>query len=342
MKKITLYDVAKKSGVSPKTVSRVINNEDSVSDHKRETVLKAVEDLGYRPNNSARSLRNNRAYAIGLLYDNLSQAYILDLQAGLLSVCEKAQFNVVIKPCDIEHDALLKQVTSLLDNARVDGFVLSPPISDDRALIGLLKSRECPFVRIAPVDTTMVSPFVSGNDGELAQEITQHLLSLGHKRIGFINGDTSHKASIERFNGYERALNAAGLTIDQCLIEQGDFSFESGEGCAHRLMTQTKPPSAIFACNDYMAAGVLKVAKQLGVSVPGQLSVVGFDDAPVSKQLWPTLTTVKQPVMEIAAISAKLLLDIIQYKKEATEPVQLECTLVIRESTGVYLDRETN
>ena len=337
MKKITLYDVAKKSGVSPKTVSRVINNEASVSDHKRDAVLKAVQSLGYRPNNSARSLRNNRAYAIGLLYDNLSPAYILDLQAGLLSACEKAQFNLLIKPCDIDHGVLLKHVTNLLDNSRVDGFVLSPPISDDPLLIGLLKSRECPFVRIAPLDTAMVSPYVSVNDFELSQEITHYLLSLGHERIGFIEGDSSHKASIERLNGYKQALSDAGVTLKKTLIKQGDFSFESGEACARRLLSQVKPPSAVFACNDYMAAGVVKAAQRLGMSVPEQLSVVGFDDAPVSRQLWPTLTTVRQPVQEIAATSAELLLDIILNKKQAEQAVQLECELVVRESTAKCL-----
>jgi len=299
VKKITLYDVAKKSGVSPKTVSRVINNEDSVSDHKRDAVLKAVKSLGYKPNNSARSLRNNRAYAIGLLYDNLSPAYILD-----------------------------------------DGFVLSPPISDDKSLIELLKSRACPFVRIAPIDTTMVSPYVSVNDFELAQEVMHHLLSLGHQRIGFIAGDTTHTASIERLSGYKQALSDVEVTLDQSLIEQGDFSFESGEACARRLLAQVNSPSAIFASNDYMAAGVVKAAQQLGVSIPEQLSVVGFDDAPVSKQLWPTLTTVRQPVKEIARTSAQLLLDIILNKKQAEQPVQLECELVVRESTATYLSSD--
>ena len=336
MKKITLYDVAKKSGVSPKTVSRVINNEDSVSDHKREIVLKAVEELNYRPNNSARSLRNNRAYAIGLLYDNLSPAYILDLQAGLLDICEKAQFNVLIVSCDIGNSALLEQVINLLDNSRVDGFVLSPPVSDNQSLIDLLTSRDCPFVRIAPVNTTTVSPFVSVNDCELSQEITQHLLSLGHKRIGFIAGDVSHRASIERYKGYQQALSQAGLQLERNLVEQGDFSFESGEACAHRLMAQEKPPSAIFACNDYMAAGVLKTAQQLGVLIPQKLSVVGFDDAPVSQQLWPMLTTVKQPVQEIAATSAQLLLDIIQNRTQKEQAVKLECEMVIRESTAAF------
>ncbi len=335
MKKVTLYDVAKKSGVSPKTVSRVINNESSVSDAKREIVLSAVKELGYRPNNSARSLRNNRAYVIGLLYDNLSPAYILDLQAGLLSECEKAQFNVLIKPCDYASKSLLNQVTGLLDNARVDGFVLSPPISDDKLLIDLLNQRECPFVRIAPIDESSVSPFVSVDDGKLAKEITQHLLSLGHERVGFIAGNPSHNASVERYKGYQDALGEAGIPVEQNLVEQGDFSFESGEVCARQLLTQEKPPTAIFASNDYMAAGVLKVAQQLSIKVPVNLSVVGFDDAPLSKQLWPTLTTVRQPVKQIASTSAQLLLDIIQNKKTSTIEVKLECELVIRESTAI-------
>ena len=337
MKKATIYDVAKKSGVSPKTVSRVINNERSVSNDKRESVLKAVEQLGYKPNNSARSLRNNRAYAIGLLYDNLSPAYILDLQAGLLSVSEKEQFNVVIKLCNVERSLLMNQITSLLDNSKVDGFVLSPPISDDSEIIDLLESKSCPFVRIAPIKTGATSPYVGVNDRALSEELMEHLLMLGHQSIAFIVGDLAHKAAVERYEGYRQALSRAGIQIDKQLIAQGDFSFESGEICAKQLLSLKDMPSAIFASNDEMAAGVLKAARQMSILVPEQLSIVGFDDAPVSKQLWPTLTTVRQPVKEMAAQSAKLLLDVIQNKKETKQTVELTCELVIRESTVKFI-----
>ena len=334
MKKVTLYDVAKQAGVSPKTVSRVINNEASVSDQKRQVVLGVVKKLGYKPNNSARSLRNKRAYSIALLYDNLSPAYILDLQAGLLSVCEEAHYNLLIKDCNFNNKVLIDQVSELLENTKVDGFVLSPPISDNKRLIKLLLEKQCPFVRIAPLDGSLISPFVLADDCELAREVTDYLIGLGHERIAFIAGDKTHSASIERLAGYKQALESASISFDEELLEQGDFSFESGEQCALNLLDKAIRPSAIFASNDYMAAGVMKVAQKLGLTVPNDLSVVGFDDAPVSSQLWPTLTTVKQPVKEIAAQSATLLLDAINNKEAKHESVKLHCELVVRESTS--------
>ena len=236
MRKVTLYDVAKQAGVSPKTVSRVINNEASVSDQKRQVVLGVVKKLGYKPNNSARSLRNKRAYSIALLYDNLSPAYILDLQAGLLSVCEEAHYNLLIKDCNFNNKVLIDQVSELLENTKVDGFVLSPPISDNKRLIKLLLEKQCPFVRIAPLDGSLISPFVLADDCELAREVTDYLIGLGHERIAFIAGDKTHSASIERLAGYKQALESASISFDEELLEQGDFSFESGEQCALNLL----------------------------------------------------------------------------------------------------------
>lgn len=333
MKKVTLYDVAKEAEVSPKTVSRVINNEASVSPKKRKTVLDAIALLGYIPNNSARSLRNKRAYVIALLYDNLSPAYILDLQAGVMSVCEKVSYNLLVQPCNFESDSLVKLVKALLDNERVDGFILSPPISDHAGLLELLTQRQSKFVRISPINQNSVSPFVTANDRESAQQMTEHLLSLGHKQIGFITGDSNHQASSERMAGYQQALKNANIEINKHLIECGDFSFESGEQCAYNLLSTSTPPSAIFACNDYMAAGTLKTAQKLGIKVPNDLSIAGFDDAPVSKQLWPTLTTVKQPVKKIAEISTQLLLDAIQTSETKNSHIELDCQLTLREST---------
>ena len=333
-KKTTLYDVAKESGVSPKTVSRVINSEASVSTKKREAVHKAIKLLGYKPNTSARSLRSKRAYVLGLLYDNVSPAYILDLQAGILSVCEKAGFNMLIHPCNFNSDNLIDNIRPLLEQSRVDGLILSPPLSDHPELIAFLKKQSTKYVRIAPIDHDISSPFVVANDRESARQMTDHLINLGHSAIAFINGDAAHGAAIERFNGYQDALINANLKAPKELYQQGDFSFESGEICAHKLLTQTKRPSAIFACNDYMAAGAMKAATKLHIKVPEQLSIAGFDDAPVSRQIWPALTTIRQPVKEMSAVCTQLLIDLVLKDTKAGEPVNLKCELVIRESTA--------
>ena len=166
--------------------------------------------------------------------------------------------------------------------------------------------------------------------------MTDYLVKLGHTNIAFINGDAAHGAAIDRYNGYKDALNRAGLVIQKNLYQQGDFSFESGEICAHKLLTQAKRPSAIFACNDYMAAGAMKAALKLQMKVPKELSITGFDDAPVSRQLWPALTTIKQPVKEMSAVCTQLLIDLVLSDSKAEAPVNLECELVIRESTAAF------
>lgn len=336
MKKVTLNDVAKKAGVSPKTASRVINREPSVSQSKRDAVNRVVELLGYRPNTSARSLRSQRAYVVALLYDNLSPAYVLDLQVGVMSACKERGYNLLVQPCDYESNSLVDMARELLDNQRVDGFILSPPICDHKPLIEMLIEQKSEFVRIAPVDNTFISPYVSADDKKSSEQMTDYLLSLGHRRIGFISGDVRHQSAKERLLGYQQALRAAGIALEDELVVYGDFSFESGERWSRKLLQLKNPPSAIFASNDYMAAGVLKTAQKMGLSVPDQLSITGFDNAPVSKQLWPTLTTIKQPVMEIAAVSAELLLNCIHDDKFDPIHVRKSCKMVLRESTSEH------
>ncbi len=334
LKKITIYDVAKKASVSPKTVSRVINAEQSVSTKTKTLVESAIAALGYSPNTSARSLRTKRSYILAFLYDNLSPAYVMDLQVGILSICDKAEFNMVIRPCNFTSETLAQDIAALIKRSRVDGLILSPPISDHKELIQYLEEKQIDYVRIAPINTKLKSSYVFANDREAAAEMTDHLISLGHTSIGIILGDLSHLAGQERLAGYKNSLKKAELPVNSNYIEQGDFSFESGESAALKLLTQKQPPTAIFACNDYMAAATMKIAHKLGLRVPEDVSIAGFDDAPVSKYLWPTLTTVWQPVQQLASQSADLLINKILNQETSTAPLELRCELVIRESTA--------
>lgn len=335
MKKATLYDVAEKAKVSPKTVSRVINNESSVRDNTRAAVLAAIEALNYRPNSYARSLRNSRAYVIGLLYDNRSPVYVLDLQIGIISVCEKEGFNILIQPYALDSKTLTEDIDDWLERTRIDGLIISPPLTDHAGLLQVLKERDLQYVRISPIDKTDISPFVYSNDRAAAKAMTEHLIKLGHTSIGFIVGHPAHNGAIERLKGYKDALSAANIPLDDNLIKQGDFSFESGEICARELVNQPSPPTAIFASNDNMAAATMKVARQKGLVLPDELSIAGFDDSRISRQLWPTLTTVQQPIRELAARSTELLINnVLNRPLEKTNKV-FDCKVITRESTSV-------
>ncbi|QHJ13084.1 HTH-type transcriptional regulator DegA [Paraglaciecola mesophila] len=334
IKKTTLYDVAREAKVSPKTVSRVINSESTVRKKTRETVLAAIESLNYRPNSFARNLRSSRSYVIALLYDNRSPPYILELQMGILPVCEAAGFNIIIQPYAFDSETLIEDIGKWLERSRVDGLVLAPPLTDHQGLLDVLKENKIEFVRISPIDKSDISPFVYGNDRFAAREMTNHLISLGHESIGFIKGHPDHNGAIERLKGYEDALVAANIPIRKTLIKQGDFSFESGEICARSLLREATPPSAIFASNDNMASAVMKVARQIGLELPSELSIAGFDNSRISQQLWPTLTTVEQPLRELAARSTELLINNILGKKTDKLESEFLCKLIIRESTS--------
>jgi len=334
MKKITLYDVAEHCGVSPKTVSRVINSEVSVSLKTREVVLSSIKHLGYQPNKSARSLRTSRSYALGLLYDNFSPAYILDLQSGMLLAGEAAGFSAIIHPCSYDNEELLIDIGTWLEQSRVDGLVLTPPLSDHIELIKFLIEKKVPFTRISPIDQNLISSYVCSSERAAACEMTEHLIALGHRDIGFIVGNLNHFASTARLSGFKDALKKAKIPIKNHLIQQGNFSFESGEFSAKKLLNQGARPTAIFASNDYMAAGVVKVARELAIDIPRDLSITGFDDAPVSRQIWPPLTTIKQPVHLMAAQATEMLVKTILGQEKTKISTEFQCELIVRESTS--------
>ncbi|MEP1741775.1 MAG: LacI family DNA-binding transcriptional regulator [Kangiellaceae bacterium] len=334
MKKVTINDVAKHAGVSKKTISRVLNNESNVSTDTKEKVLRSFEILGYRPNPQARGLATNQSYLIGLLYDNPNKSYVTDIQTGALETCQKENYNLVIYP--EQHDAidLLDRLRSLLNNAHLDGLILTPPFSDMKPILEMLEQLQVNYVRIAPTEDFERSPCVVSNDLDAAYQMTRYLISLGHSKIAFIKGHPEHNVSELRLNGYLKAMQEASIESQPEFIEQGYFTFRSGEDCGRRLLNLKNPPSAIFSSNDFIAAGVLKVAAQRSVSVPHQLSVCGFDNAPISRYIWPSLTTVKQPIKSMAAEGVKLLIQSIRQKPIEFGISRFEDELIVRESSA--------
>lgn len=333
MARTTIRDVAAAAGVSMKTVSRVINKEPNVRPDKEERVRSAITKLGYRPNRSARSLRSNRSHLISLLYDESTHFYVVTLLEGALAKCDDEGFDFLIRPCNMRSSTFVEQAIEFVDHSRIEGLVLAPPLADHRPLIRELDRRNVPFVRISPY-TDHNSPYVASDEFKAAMQVTQHLISLGHQEIGFIMGHPDHGASKWRLDGYRAALKNAGIHARKGLIQKGDFSFELAEKCARRLLSGTQRPTAIFASNDAMAAAVYKVAGQLSLEIPGSLSVVGFDDADIATQLWPPMTTVRQPTFRLANRATRLLIDQIRNHDSENEVALLECEPIVRDSTG--------
>ena len=310
MQRATIKDVAKRANVSLKTVSRVINNEAAVLERTRSKVQRAIEQLDYQPDMSARSLRSAQSFALGVVYDNPNPYYIISVQNGVLSVCRDAGFGLQIHPCDSSSPKLAEELIDLVRRSRLAGLVLAPPMSERMELVNFLAENGVKFVRIlsAAEDPNDGYPCVYVDDRDAAYDITEHLIQLGHQRIGFLWGGESHRSSPERFKGYESALKDYGIALNNKLIVHGDYSFDDGFRGARKLLALKDRPTAIFGSNDEIAAGVLAAAKSSGLDVPYDLSIAGFEDSPFSKQSWPALTTAKQATEEIARQAALRLM----------------------------------
>jgi LacI family transcriptional regulator len=332
---VTIYDVARVAGVSIKTVSRVLNREPNVRPATRERVTAAAAALHYRPNISARSLAGSRSYLLGLFYDNPSPAYVSDFQHGATAQCRKEGYHLVVEPIDssaVDAGALVEGMLAML---KLDGVILTPPVCDRPAVLAVLDRMGVPYVRIAPDLNLNHAARVSMDDRRAAFEMTNLLFRLGHRDIGFIKGHPDHGASHLRFEGYEAAMTAQGAPIRADRVLQGYFSFRSGVDCAEQLLSSADRPTAIFASNDDMALGALTVASRQGLVAPRDLSVAGFDDTPSASVVWPKLTTVRQPIAEMAAAAAEILISRHMDDDNAL-PVDrlLDFKIIVRESTG--------
>ncbi|MCQ8877058.1 LacI family DNA-binding transcriptional regulator [Pseudoalteromonas shioyasakiensis] len=334
MKKVTINSVASYAGVSKKTVSRVLNNEPNVSDATREKVLKVFKELDYTPNPIARGLAQNRSFIIGCIYDNPSKSYITRVQTGALAACQENNYNLLIHPCDLRGEELISNIEQLIQTSRLDGLVLTPPFSDFKLLVDFLKTKNIPYARVASAVLEDESISVRSNDEQGAFEITEHLIRLGHKSIAFIKGHPDHSATEQRFKGYLRALNTHGVEFNERLVEEGNFSYHSGVDSARSILDLTPRPTAVFASNDYMAAAVLKLATQRQLKVPDDISIAGFDNAPIARHIWPGLTTIAQPVEDMTKQAVTKLIEHIAEPQEAPYQVTLEARLITRESTA--------
>jgi LacI family transcriptional regulator len=335
---VTIEDVARSAGVSAMTVSRVINKEPNVRDKTRDRVLEAIRTLKYSPNMAARSLAAGDATHIGLLYSNPSSAYLSEFLVGALDGARHAGCHLVIESCEGEDEAEQAEAARHIAAAAVEGVILPPPLSESVPILTELGIAETPVVTVAMGKLYENALNVRIDDFAAAAEMTNYLIGLGHRRIALIKGHPQQIASAERERGFLAAVNAAGLHPDDVLIEQGYFTFRSGLEAAERLLSHPRRPTAIFASNDDMAAAAVNLAHRRGLDVPQDLSVVGFDDTAPATTVWPELTTIRQPVSQMAGAALDLLLTSIRSQRHGLPPVPAERVLkhelIIRESAG--------
>lgn len=335
MSRITISNVAKAAGVSMKSVSRVINREPNVTEKLRVRVEAAIANLGYVPDFAARSLAGGRAFTIGLLFhdygDGFMPSYYPKLQSGAYKACRQHGYHLLVETIDSEADDFAQKFERALSTIRVDGFILPPPLSDNLHIMAAFDKFGIPFARIAPSIELDRAPYVAIDDEAAASEMARHLWEIGHRRIGFVMGREDHSAAHDRRNGFSQALAELGCT--DLSETTARFQFDLGIDAAKTLMQGPNPPTAIFASNDDSAAGVMAGLAQLGLNVPGDVSVAGFDDSWLALSVWPYLTTIHQPIAEMAETVATMLID----RNGAMETKQaklLDFHLVVRGSTA--------
>jgi LacI family transcriptional regulator len=304
---VTIQEVADLAKVSPKTVSRVINNEPKVRSDTRARILKAIEQLNYRPNLNARGLASNRSFLVGLFCDKPGD-YLSEFQAGAVERCRESSIHLMVEPWDVDSPDIEKRVDTLLGQLRLEGVILLPPLSDHQVVVNKLHAASIPIVRIAPMHNVGATPSIGIDDYAAARQVTAHLVNLGHRRIGFMLGRLNHGATAQRYQGFMDEMQAHRLPVESSLVQTGNFAFADGLICAERMLRAASRPTAIFASNDDMAAAVVSMARKFGLDLPEDLSVAGFDDAPVASMIWPELTTVRQPVAAMARLAADLII----------------------------------
>jgi LacI family transcriptional regulator len=327
-----IEDVASAAGVSIKTVSRVLNREPNVRPETRDRVMQAAQALRYTPHVSARSLAGSRSFNIALVYNNPSDNYMMGVISGVLDACACEQYHLMLCPVELEDEPLMANIDELIARSRPDGLLLTPPLTDSPALLARLAELDIPFASISPKRHEGCLG-VAMNEPEAAEQMVDHLVALGHRRIAHIMGHPAHGATFWRLDGYRRGLLKAGLPVDPALEIPGEFSFESGVAGANRLLDMAEPPTAVFAANDDMAAGVIHVALDRSLRLPQDLSVCGFDDTPMSRQLFPSLTTIHQPTDEMGRLATLALIAFMR-REEPVGMRRVGHTLKVRRSTG--------
>jgi DNA-binding LacI/PurR family transcriptional regulator len=325
----TIRDVARQAGVSHQTVSRVINGREEVLPKTRAVVESAIEQLGYRPSAIARSMARGSTHTLAIISPNLTDYTFASVIEG--AEVEARQHNYfVLSSSASDPLAFHDLVDELVGHRRVDGLIVINPYADDRYM-HIPKEFPVVFVGARSHDELVCS--ISLDDEKVAYEATQHLISLGHKRIALVTGPMGEDCSQDRLVGFKLALTEAGISYDQSLVFEGDWSASSGRDALLDFVKKDNVPTAIFAQNDRMAMGVMRAARDVNLDVPTQLSVIGVDDMPLSSYFDPPLTTMRQDMPSIGQLATRMLFNILHGKKPEVRELKLPAELVVRQST---------
>ena len=325
----SIKDVAKLAGVSTATVSRTLSMPEKVSERTRMRVLRAVEDIGYRLNTAARQFRRQRTETILVVVPDIGNPFFSNIIQGIETEAQRQGYRVVLG----ESDSSQRDTASYAGYMRqqhADGAIL---LSVDGAEEFATESQNMPVVMACEYLPKSPFPTVRINNSQAAMDAVSYLIDLGHRRIAYINGPADSPLCKDRLRGYKRAMKTAGLAIEPQWVAAGDYSPESGRLAAIELLQLKNPPTAIFTASDPMAIGALRAAAELGVSIPGKLSLIGFDDIRFAEYMSPSLTTVHQPREAIGHTAMQKLAKLLRGEAVAAQTI-LEHELIVRESTG--------
>ncbi len=333
---VTIQAVAERAGTSTMTVSNFLNGTGKMGDATRERVREAVDALGYKPNAAARALASAGAARIGLVYANPQNAFLSAMLVGTLHATAKRGAQLMVQHGgDGEYEVLAESLRGLVRSG-ANALLLPPPYSEIVVGRPILDELDVPIAVVAAGRPMPGMVTVRVDDRAAAQAMTELLIAQGHRRIGFIGGPESHGSTAGRRQGYLDALQAHGIAQEPELLVAGDFSFESALDAGERLLELADPPSAIFAANDDMAAAVISLAHRRGLRIPEKLAIAGFDDTPIAVKSWPPLTTIRQPIAEMAERATMALTTRIAGGDSMDEEdVLVGFTLVERGTTGI-------
>lgn len=331
--KVTINDIARLANVSKKTVSRVINDSPLVREETRERVKAIIKKHGYTPDPQARALAFRRSFLVGMIYDNPSPQYIVNMQRGILDALDDTSFQLVLRPCDRADPNIHQIIHNFAVQQRPFGVILTPSVSEDEEIADMLRELDCNYVRIASVDLDQPARMVRTHDSDGAAQAARHIASLGHRRIAHIHGPRTFRSAHERLAGFRQGLSEFDVGLDPKLTVEGAYTFASGLESAEKLFHARNRPTAVFTGNDEMAVGAYQAACQAGLRVPEDVSIVGFDDTPMASRVWPPMTTVRLPIREMGRAAAGLLIE--QAVGESPdEPISFTPEIVVRQSTA--------
>ena len=335
-KRATINDIARIAQVSKKTVSRVINRSPFVKEETRVKIEAIINELGFAPDPQARGLAFRRSFLVGMIYDQPNPQYVVDMQQGVLEALRGSGYELVVHPCSRTSPQFLSDIRAFVERQKLYGVVLPPSASEDERLIELLDELDCHYVRIASVSLDEPASMLVTHDDAGAAEAARHLAGLGHTRIAHISGPALFRSAHVRREGFVSGLKEHGLDLEARYSVEAGYTFESGAEAGARLLDMQPRPTAIFTGNDEMALGVFKAARERGLRIPEDLSVVGYDDSPMASRVWPNLTTVRLPIRDMGRLAAeKLLLQSSEDTRAAARAAaDVRPALIVRESSG--------